>query len=131
MKTLRFAIPIAFLLITKVGYTLFANHNKTWMKWKFHRKNCVCETQWKPRYTLFVDRPKFCAWIYIFSLHEKSLWVRHGDCLPGKIRRTVFRKMNCVSQTLQITFYTLFALCTNFVFFIHVLLWFVNNVQPA
>ncbi len=31
---------LPYMWSLKAGYTLFANHSKMWMKWKFRQKNC-------------------------------------------------------------------------------------------
>ncbi len=57
---------------------------------------------------------KFRPWVYFFSLWETSLWIRHGDHLPGKRRWTEFHKKT-FCEMLRNIFYTLLVVRTNFV----------------
>ncbi len=97
------------------GYILFANHYKTWMKWKFRRKNCKfakLDENLVIHYSSVIQ--SFTPESNFFSSCEKSLWVCHGKCSPGKTRRTEFcKKTFC--KTLRTTFYTLFVVRINFV----------------
>ncbi len=95
--------------IGKVGYTLFANHNRHGWNESFTEKNCKFAKHEENHATLSVDCPKFRAWVFFFSLCEKLLRVCHVDRSPDKTRWTEF------DQTLQNTFYALFVVRTNFI----------------
>ncbi len=98
-------------------YTLFANHCKTWTKWKFHRKNCKFAKLDKNHTTHYLSIIQSFTPESNFSLREKSLWVRHGDPQPDKPGETKWTKFckKTFRETLRTTFYTLFVMCTNFV----------------
>ncbi len=88
--TLPFTIPVwnwTDKWATHYSQTITTTHGRSK---SFTKKILSSQNTMKTVLTLFVNRPKFCAWVYFFSLREKSLWVCLGDCSPGKTRRTVF-----------------------------------------